>query len=89
MKCVDHVDVAVVGAGVVGLAAALGLAQQGFKIALIGPRVRVHEATDAAPFDGRIYAVAPATVTLLEQLSVWKRVDAARTTRDPDDARLW
>ena len=78
MRSID-VDVAVVGAGVVGLAAALGLAQQGFKIALIGPRVRVHEATDAAPFDGRIYAVAPATVTLLEQLSVWKRVDAART----------
>ena len=73
------IDVAVVGAGVVGLAAALGLAQQGFKIALIGPRVRVHEAMDAAPFDSRIYAVAPATVALLEQLAVWKRVDAART----------
>ena len=79
MSEVRSIDVAVVGAGVVGLAAALGLAQQGFKIALIGPRVRVHEATDAAPFDARIYAVAPATVALLEQLSVWKRVDAART----------
>ena len=73
------IDVAVVGAGVVGLAAALGLAQQGFTIALIGPRVRVHEAMDAAPFDSRIYAVAPAPVVLLEQLAVWKRVDAART----------
>jgi 2-polyprenylphenol 6-hydroxylase len=74
------VDVAVVGAGVVGLAAALGLAQHGLKIALIGPRVRAHQATDAAPFDGRIYAVAPATVALLEKLSVWKRVDFNRIT---------
>ncbi|MGE5714103.1 MAG: FAD-dependent monooxygenase, partial [Betaproteobacteria bacterium] len=35
---------------------------------------------DSAPFDSRIYAVAPATVDLLEQLSVWKRVDDARCT---------
>src|SRR4249920_1674424 len=79
MSEMRSIDVAVVGAGVVGLAAALGLAQQGFKIALIGPRVRVHEPTDTAPFDTRIYAVAPATVALLEQLAVWKRVDVART----------
>ena len=79
MSEVRSIDAAVVGAGVVGLTAALGLAQQGFKIALIGPRVRVHEPNDAALFDARIYAVAPATVALLEQLSVWKRVDAART----------
>ncbi len=74
------VDVAVVGAGVAGLATALGLAQQGLKVSLIGPRARMHERSENAPFDGRIYAVAPATVDLLEQLSVWKRVDETRCT---------
>ena len=74
------VDVAVVGAGVAGLATALGLAQQGQKVSLVGPRARMHVHSDSAPFDSRIYAVAPATVELLEQLSVWKRVDDARCT---------
>lgn len=75
-----HIDVAVVGAGVAGLAAALGLAQQGLSVSLVGPRARMHARSESAPFDGRIYAVAPATVALLEQLSVWKRVDEARCT---------
>lgn len=74
------VDVAVVGAGVAGLATALGLAQQGQKVSLVGPQARMQVHSDSAPFDSRIYAVAPATVDLLEQLSVWKRVDDARCT---------
>jgi L-lactate dehydrogenase (cytochrome) len=68
-------DVAVVGAGVAGLASALGLAQQGLRVALIGPRARIHQTTAGAPFDARIYAVAPATVELLERLAVWKRAE--------------
>jgi ubiquinone biosynthesis UbiH/UbiF/VisC/COQ6 family hydroxylase len=73
-----NVDVVVVGAGVAGMAVALGLAQQGLAIALVGPPARRFAASAHAPFDTRIYAVAPATVALLERLSVWKRVDAAR-----------
>lgn len=73
-------DVAVVGAGVAGMACALGLAQQGLRVALAGPRVRPHAPSVAAPFDARIYAVAPATVELLQRLSVWNRIDAARAT---------
>ncbi len=74
------VEIAVVGAGVAGMAAALGLAQQGRKVALIGPRAAMHERSQSAPFDRRIYAVAPATVVLLRQLSVWGRIDEARST---------
>ena len=33
-----------------------------------------------APFDARIYAVAPATVELLQRLSVWNRIDTTRAT---------
>jgi ubiquinone biosynthesis UbiH/UbiF/VisC/COQ6 family hydroxylase len=71
-------DVAVIGAGVAGMAAALGMAQQGLRVALVGPRPRATLPTAAAPFDVRIYAAAPGTVDLLERLSVWKRVDAGR-----------
>jgi len=71
-------DVAVVGTGVAGLAVAVGAAQLGLRTALVGPRVRTYQAGPTAPFDVRIYAVAPAAVGLLEQLKVWPAVDASR-----------
>jgi ubiquinone biosynthesis UbiH/UbiF/VisC/COQ6 family hydroxylase len=71
-------DVAVVGPGVAGLATALGLAQKGLKVGLIGPRPRIHRPSDEAPFDARIYALAPGSAALLERLGVWGRVDAGR-----------
>jgi ubiquinone biosynthesis UbiH/UbiF/VisC/COQ6 family hydroxylase len=72
-------DVAVVGAGVAGMACALGLAQTGIRTVLVGPRLSVKLPSKTAPFDARIYAVAPATVEFLQRLSVWNRVDVART----------
>jgi ubiquinone biosynthesis UbiH/UbiF/VisC/COQ6 family hydroxylase len=71
-------DVAVVGAGVAGLAVAVGCAQLGLRTALIGPKAPLRRAHAAAPFDARIYAIAPATVSLLERLKAWQAVDAAR-----------
>ncbi len=71
-------DIAVVGAGVAGLAAALGSAQLGLRTALVGPRVPVDRAAAAAPFDVRIYALAPAAVGLLERLKAWPAVDQSR-----------
>jgi ubiquinone biosynthesis UbiH/UbiF/VisC/COQ6 family hydroxylase len=71
-------DAAVVGPGVAGLATALGLAQQGLKVALVGPRPRLHRPTEAMPFDARIYALSPGSAALLERLGVWGRVDATR-----------
>lgn len=71
-------DLAVVGSGAAGLATALGAAQQGLRVALIGPRPALRVATPEAPFDVRIYAVSAASVALLSQLGVWGRVDAAR-----------
>lgn len=71
-------DVAVVGTGIPGLACALGLAQQGLAVALIGPRPKLHAATATEPLDPRIYAVAPASVELLERLGVWTSVEPQR-----------
>lgn len=74
-------DVAVVGAGVVGLAAAVGCALQGLRVALIGPALRMHAPSAAAPFDARIYAIAPGAAALLARLGVWNKIDAARVCR--------
>ncbi|MGZ8993652.1 MAG: FAD-dependent monooxygenase, partial [Burkholderiaceae bacterium] len=71
-------DIAVVGTGLPGLAAALGFAQQRFSVALIGPRPTPHPAMRAEPFDPRIYAIAPGSVGLLERLGVWAGVDQQR-----------
>jgi ubiquinone biosynthesis UbiH/UbiF/VisC/COQ6 family hydroxylase len=71
-------DIAVVGAGVAGLAAAVGSAQLGLRVVLVGPRAAVRRAEAAAPFDVRIYALAPATVALLQQLKVWPAVEPTR-----------
>jgi ubiquinone biosynthesis UbiH/UbiF/VisC/COQ6 family hydroxylase len=71
-------DVAVVGAGVAGLASALGCAQRGMAVALLGPAARTHTPREDAPFDARIYAIAPGSSRLLAELGVWSKVDAAR-----------
>jgi 2-polyprenylphenol 6-hydroxylase len=72
-------DVAVVGTGVVGLAAALGCTQQGLRVALIGPVPRLRVPIVEAPFDPRIYALAGASIRLLEDLRAWPQVDRGRT----------
>lgn len=77
----SRADVAVVGAGVVGLAAALGCAQQRLKVALIGPPARRHEPREDAPFDVRIYAISPGASALLASLGVWDKIDPARLCR--------
>lgn len=71
-------DTAVVGTGIPGLAAALGFAQQGISVALIGPRAKAQSPTPNISFDARIYAVAPASTSLLERLGVWASVDPQR-----------
>jgi 2-octaprenyl-6-methoxyphenol hydroxylase len=60
---VHRCDVAVVGAGPVGLAAALGFAQAGLSVHLVGP----------APSgrDGRTAALLGGSVELMQRLGVW------------------
>ncbi|GKW23458.1 2-octaprenyl-3-methyl-6-methoxy-1,4-benzoquinol hydroxylase [Pectobacterium carotovorum subsp. carotovorum] len=73
-----HYDAIVVGGGMVGAAAALGLAQQGFQVAVI-------EQDMPAPFDAasppdlRISAIGYASVALLKALGVWPRVQQMRS----------
>lgn len=74
-------DIAVVGAGVAGLATALGLAQLGLRVALVGPPPRQFAPSAAVPFDARIYALAAASIALLARLKVWSQVDPRRLQR--------
>jgi len=69
-------DVVIIGAGVVGAAAALALANEGLRVAI----VEAHEPKPwrAESHDLRVYAFAPDSQTLLEALAVWPQVVAAR-----------
>jgi len=72
-------DVAVVGGGMVGAAAALALAKAGFSVALV-------DAREPAPWsavddvDLRVVGLAPSSVRLLDQLGVWAAIRGARAS---------
>lgn len=65
-----QVDVAIIGAGMTGLAAAIALAQQSLRVAVI-------EKTDLASqhragFDGRVSAISLGSQIILENLGAWE-----------------
>jgi len=70
-------DAIVVGAGIVGSAIALGLAAQGRRVALVEARPPPLWSIDA-PRDLRVYAIAPGSRALLDQLGVWRDIAEAR-----------
>lgn len=71
-------DVVVIGGGMVGAAAALGLAQAGFTVTVVENRTpRPFDASQ--PPDLRISAISASSVALLESLGVWKTVRHMRS----------
>ncbi|MBQ4855306.1 UbiH/UbiF/VisC/COQ6 family ubiquinone biosynthesis hydroxylase [Rhodanobacter sp. B2A1Ga4] len=70
-------DVAVVGGGMVGAAAALALARAGFSTALL--EARAPAAWNAsAEVDLRVVGLAPSSLALLDELDVWTAIRDAR-----------
>jgi 2-octaprenyl-3-methyl-6-methoxy-1,4-benzoquinol hydroxylase/2-octaprenylphenol hydroxylase len=70
-------DVAVVGGGMVGAAAALALARAGFSTALL----EAHAPTPwsaGAEVDLRVVGLAPSSIALLDDLDVWTSIRQAR-----------
>ncbi len=66
-------DIVVVGAGMIGAATALGLAQEGWCVALL--EHQLPESYDAGNEpDVRVSAISCASVDLLKQLGAWKNV---------------
>lgn len=77
-------DVLVVGGGMTGSALALGLSQQGWRVALIeaaelGPLQEAPAAaTSVDDFEPRVSAISAASQRLLTELGVWSKVAAYR-----------
>ncbi len=66
-------DVVVVGAGMIGAATALGLAQEGWKVALLDHQPPQSYDTQSQP-DVRVSAISCASVDLFKQLGAWDAV---------------
>src|SRR3546814_5555615 len=74
-------DVAIIGGGPAGAAAAVGLAQSGLRVQLLdraGPTPPV--LADGDDYDLRVYALAPSCIAFLERLGVWFEIAAARSS---------
>jgi 2-octaprenyl-6-methoxyphenol hydroxylase len=71
----ERYQVVVVGAGLVGAAAALALGRQGLRVALVE---RQPPSLPDDAWDTRIYAITPANQRFLERLGAWQRMDAGR-----------
>ncbi|HIF9371304.1 TPA: 2-octaprenyl-3-methyl-6-methoxy-1,4-benzoquinol hydroxylase [Photobacterium damselae] len=70
-------DFVVAGGGMVGAATAIGLAQQGFRVAVVESHqpVPFHS---SQPADLRVSAISPNSISLLQQLGAWDTVMAMR-----------
>lgn len=67
-------DIIIAGAGLVGSALALGLAQNGMKVAVVDPLPE--EAQLQTAFDGRVSAIAIASTRILDAIGVWQHAAA-------------
>ena len=67
-------DVLIVGGGLAGLSLACALRDTRLKIALVESRAP----TPSVGWDSRVYALSPANATFLQEIGVWKHLDATR-----------
>lgn len=74
-----HYDLVIIGAALVGASAAVALAKQGFKVALVDRKSPL-VALANTQWDSRIYAISPGNADWLKGLDVWQRMDAERIT---------
>lgn len=75
-----HYDVIVIGAALVGASTALGLAKQGFSVALVDVKSPTFPPVDPAIWDSRIYAVSPGNVNWLSEIGAWKHINENRVS---------
>lgn len=86
-------DVIVVGAGLVGLAAAIALAEQDKKVVLVSnyklvPSYKSATSAKTDTWDERVYALTPATEHWLSALGVWQNIDKSRVS-DIETMQVW
>ena len=71
-------DVIVVGGALVGASAAVALAQQGLKIALLDRKLPAFATESDQAWDSRIYAISPGNADWLKALNVWQTMSLNR-----------
>jgi len=72
-------DVAIVGAGLVGIALAIALARAGLTVSIADRgSVAAGEPADEAAWDARVYAISPGSAEFLHRLGVWQRIPPER-----------
>lgn len=83
-------EVVIVGAGLVGIAAAVALAKRGLRVALVDSRTdeTATSPPSATDWDQRIYAITPGNKQWLEALDVWPRLDGGRVC-SVDRMQVW
>jgi 2-polyprenylphenol 6-hydroxylase len=69
-------DVAIVGAGLVGLSAAIAFAKQGKSVVLVDAKPAMNQKNQT--WDERIYALSPESETWLKSLDIWQHVETER-----------
>ncbi len=79
-------DVVIVGAGLVGLSAAVALENMGKRVTLVD--AKQPDFSLPAEWDQRIYALTPGNVQWLQGLGIWDAVDASRVNAI-HSMRLW
>jgi 2-octaprenylphenol hydroxylase len=70
-------NVLVIGGGIVGLTAALAMAQRGYTVAVIDAGSLT---VDTSKPDLRVYAINQTSQTLLQQLDAWQHLDQQRVS---------
>lgn len=75
-------DVTVVGAGLVGLSAAVAMRKAGYEVVLVDdqeyPQTYTQSPEDVADWDQRIYAISPKNTQWLAGLGAWQLLDKSR-----------
>lgn len=73
-------DAVVVGAGLVGLAAACALAELGLRVALAdrAPVALPPDPVDERDWDARVYAISPGSAAFLRGIGAWQEVPSER-----------
>ena len=78
MSEILRTDVAIVGAGLVGLAAAVAMHQAGFSVVLVDSRNPTDTDFADESWDARIYAISPKNAQWLNDLGVWPLMNQSR-----------
>ena len=79
----DLVDIAIVGGGIAGLAAAAALADSGRSVAVLEarelPQLKVGNGSSPEDYDARVSALTPRSIAFLKQLGAWPAIEEARS----------